>query len=83
MEFIRVTLCQSFKSLEKGQTYGDLQTIDNYLLPVYAIKSIQETQTEPGVYHIEICESHLPTDFDFPIDYAKAKLHKSFIDIVN
>jgi hypothetical protein len=83
MEFIRVTLCQSFESLERGETLANLQTVENYLLPVCGIKSIQETQSEPGVYHIEICDSHLPKDVGFPINNAKAKLPKSFIDVVN
>lgn len=82
MEFIRVTLCEGITG---EKPISKLEKIENYLLPVYGIKSISEKQTEPGTYHITICDSHIPVDneFDFKVDHAEAKLSKSFIDIVN
>lgn len=83
MEFIKVTLHQSSTSLQHGEKFSDLQQFENYLLPIAGIKYIEETQTEPGIYHIEICESHRPTDLGFEVGYAKAKLSKSFFNVVN
>lgn len=80
MEFIRVTL---WEGLSSGKKISNLEKVENYLLPIYGIKSISEKVSEPGTYYIYICESHIPTDFEFIVDHAIAKLPNGFVDIVN
>ncbi len=80
MEFIEVTLCEEITGDKPISQTGK---IEGYRLPVYGIKSVAERQSEPGVYYIYICDSHIPTDFDFKVGHALAKLPKSFFDIVN
>jgi hypothetical protein len=82
MKFIKVTLCEGITG---KKPISELEKIENYLLPVYGIKSISEKATEPGTYYITICDSHIPNEneFDFKVDHAEAKLSKGFIDIVN
>lgn len=80
MDFIKVTL---WEAISNDKKISDREKVENYLLPVYGIQSIAEIQSEPGNYYIYICESHKPTDFEFTVDHAKAKLPKDFIDVVN
>lgn len=79
MDFIKVTLRENFASGKKITESGRLE---GYLLPILAIQSISKNLMNDD-YRIDIIDSYIPTNLEFTVHYAEAKLPDRFINVLN
>lgn len=80
MDFIKVTLREGIGSNKK---ISDLKTLENYLLPLHAIKTVEISFGGEYTHSVTILKDYLPDDLNFEVAFGLVNLPNGFINVVS